>query len=248
MQEAAIREELRVARDKEIETAIARLEEASAQEATAAEEQVGGAFRLALASPGLYFATPPSRYSLKRHFVPTQMKQRIRRIQEKCDTQLRDAEKAERASLAKYAKAKEQLAEVTAELATVKGQLAQLERDAADAHAVSSRLQRERDRMSDVIRLEFAERLAELEKEVESSRHQLREEKTARRDELQALEARKEAEVDELHAKVKRALEKKDETVRSLRDQLQAANTRADHFEQLLTRQREALLEAQGDK
>lgn len=39
-QEAAIREELRVARDKEIETAIARLEEASAQETAAAEEQV----------------------------------------------------------------------------------------------------------------------------------------------------------------------------------------------------------------
>lgn len=235
-----------MARDREIEAAIARLEEASAQEATAAEEQVGRAIRIALASPC------PCRSLLNLRpnniFLPPQMKQRIRRIQEKCDTQLRDAEKAERASLAKYAKAKEQLAEVTAELATVKGQLAQLERDAADAQAVSSRLQRERDRMSDVIRLEFAERLAELEKEVESSRHQLREEKTARRDELQSLEARKEAEVDELHAKVKRALEKKDETVRSLRDQLQAANTRADHFEQLLTRQREALLEAQGDK
>ena len=246
-----------MARDKEIETAIARLEEASAQEAAAAEEQVWSrrpATWWLFCRAGLPQRTaastcaPAPLYPLNQTRFAAQMKQRIRRIQEKCDTQLRDAEKAERASLAKYAKAREQLAEVTAELATLRGQMAQLERDAADAQAVSSRLQRERDRMSDVIRLEFAERLAELEKEVETARQELREEKTARRSEVQELEARKEAEVDELHGKVKRALAKKDETVKSLREQVQAANTRADHFEQLLTRQREALLEARGDK
>lgn len=174
------------------------------------------------------------------------MKQRIRRIQEKSDAQLRDAEQAERTSLSRYATAREQLASLTAELATLKGALAHKETEAAEAQAVSARLQRERDRMSDVIRVEFAERLAALEAEAETARGELREERSARRAEAQEHDAQRERELDELHAKVRGALEKKDETVRTLREQLQAATVRADHLEQLLSRQREALLGGEG--
>ena len=60
--------------------------------------------------------------------------------------------------------------------------------------------------------------------------------------ELERVNQTKEREMAEVHERVKQALEKKEENLRTVRVQHEAALKRADHLEMLLERQRKELV------
>lgn len=74
---------------------------------------------------------------------------------------------------------------------------------------VADRLSEEKDRVRDVIRTEFADKLAELERDVEALRSQLSSSKTLHRDEVSRLQRSKDEELDAIHKRVQEAIAKK---------------------------------------
>ena len=60
--------------------------------------------------------------------------------------------------------------------------------------------------------------------------------------ELERVGTGKEREMEAVHERIKQALARKEENLRSLRQQYDAANRRAEHLEMLLERQRKQLL------
>ena len=170
-----------------------------------------------------------------------QMEKRVRRAREKFNTQLSDAEESERAMLAKYNDCKQRLTTALEELADFKGQQAQRESAMTEMRSITDRLTREKDRMRDVVRTEFAEKLASLEHDVETARAQLSEARAEHRSELSHLQRGKDEELDAIHTRVQEAIAKKDKTIALLREQFQASAVRADHLEQLLEKQRKQL-------
>ncbi|XP_048653417.1 centrosomal protein of 131 kDa isoform X2 [Marmota marmota marmota] len=98
---------------------------------------------------------------------------------------------------------------------------------------VNSELSRERGSLVEVVRQEFADRLAASEEENQRVRAELAE-----------LQARQQLELDEVHQRVKTALARKEKAVSSLRRQHEAAMKRADHLEELLEQHRRPPLSA----
>ncbi|KAM9296917.1 LOW QUALITY PROTEIN: centrosomal protein of 131 kDa [Gastrophryne carolinensis] len=107
---------------------------------------------------------------------------------------------------------------------------------------ITERLSEERRSLSDVIRQEFAERLVVTEDENKRLKMEASEAQARHRLELERLTREKEAELEEVHKRVKSAIVKKEETVTNLRKQCEAAVKRADHLEALLEQQRKQLL------
>jgi len=103
---------------------------------------------------------------------------------------------------------------------------------------VNEQLVSERGSLAEVLRREFADRLAASEEETRQLRAELAELRARQRLELEQLTREKQAELQEVHGRVKLALAKKEEAVRSLRKQHEAAVKRADHLEELLEQRR----------
>lgn len=104
----------------------------------------------------------------------------------------------------------------------------QREKELEQERSVNERLTAERSSLAQVVRQEFADRLA-------ASEEDNRQVKA----ELAALQARQRLELDEVHRRVRTALAKKEEAVSSLRRQHEAALRRADHLEELLEQHRQ---------
>lgn len=166
---------------------------------------------------------------------------RVRRLRTQHQAQLADAEQAERACLAKYTECRQSLMAKTEEVASLRGVLHQRDQDLARAEAVSAKLTAERDRLTEVIRSEFAERLATQEAELERARLAVQTQKDAAYREVTELRREKDTELDRLHERVEAAIAKKDETIAVLREKAEAATRRADHLEELLETQRQHL-------
>lgn len=171
-----------------------------------------------------------------------QLETRVRRVKDKFDAQLRDAEQSEQACIAKYNAARQRLVESNEECASLRGAMAQRDRDLAAEREIASRLTAERDRVSDIVRVEFSDKLASAEAENVQIHKELEEARASHRDATANLQNEKERTLDELHEKVSLAISKKDETIRTLKEQVDAASLRADHLEELLTTQREQVL------
>eukprot|EP00041_Stephanoeca_diplocostata_P020358 m.453723 g.453723 ORF g.453723 m.453723 type:complete len:878 (+) comp21554_c0_seq2:287-2920(+) len=169
--------------------------------------------------------------------------QRLKRMQQKMRNQLEDAEQAERATLAKYNDARQRLVEASEELSSVRGILVQREQDLARAQEVSERLSSERDKVADIVRVEFAESLATSEALVESLRRDLREAKETSYREIENVRSAKDAELDDIHHRVQKTVAKKDETILLLRAQAEAASKRVDQLESLVETQRQHMLQ-----
>ncbi|CAF1530285.1 unnamed protein product, partial [Rotaria sordida] len=116
---------------------------------------------------------------------------------------------------------------------------------------ITDTLQKERERLSDIIRQEFADRLVLTEEENRRikgdmaelrSRQQL--ELDRKKEEIELLQREKENELETVHEKIKQAISKKDEQVQALRGQFEAAVKRADHLEGLLAQQRKLIAAA----
>lgn len=167
---------------------------------------------------------------------------RMKRVREKYEAELRDLERSERTSLQKQQEMREKHSEMEAELLRLQSLLRQREQEISDLTQARDKLSEERRSLSEVIRQEFAERLIELEEENRRMKMEVSEAKARLRLEVERVTREKEEELAEVHQRVKSAILKKEETVNNLRKQHEAAVKRADHLESLLEQQRKQLL------
>uniref|UniRef100_A0A672K7K0 Centrosomal protein of 131 kDa-like n=1 Tax=Sinocyclocheilus grahami TaxID=75366 RepID=A0A672K7K0_SINGR len=163
---------------------------------------------------------------------------RIKRVREKYEAELRDLEHSERAALQKQQEMREKHSEMEAELLRLQSLLRQREQEISDLTRARDKLSDERRSLAEVIRQEFAERLVETEEENRRMKMEVSEAKARLRLELERVTREKEEELAEVHQRVKSAILKKEETVNNLRKQHEAAVKRADHLESLLEQQR----------
>ncbi|XP_016335794.1 centrosomal protein of 131 kDa-like isoform X2 [Sinocyclocheilus anshuiensis] len=163
---------------------------------------------------------------------------RIKRVREKYEAELRDLERSERAALQKQQELREKHSEMEAELLRLQTLLRQREQEISDLTRARDKLSDERRSLAEVIRQEFAERLVETEEENRRMKMEVSEAKAQLRLELERVTKEKEEELAEVHQRVKSAILKKEETVNNLRKQHEAAVKRADHLESLLEQQR----------
>uniref|UniRef100_A0A672K7H9 Centrosomal protein of 131 kDa-like n=1 Tax=Sinocyclocheilus grahami TaxID=75366 RepID=A0A672K7H9_SINGR len=153
---------------------------------------------------------------------------RIKRVREKYEAELRDLEHSERAALQKQQEMREKHSEMEAELLRLQSLLRQREQEISDLTRVTILiLSDERRSLAEVIRQEFAERLVETEEENRRMKMEVSEAKARLRLELERVTREKEEELAEVHQRSE-----------AKRIFLLAAVKRADHLESLLEQQR----------
>uniref|UniRef100_A0A672K8K0 Centrosomal protein of 131 kDa-like n=1 Tax=Sinocyclocheilus grahami TaxID=75366 RepID=A0A672K8K0_SINGR len=145
---------------------------------------------------------------------------RIKRVREKYEAELRDLEHSERAALQKQQEMREKHSEMEAELLRLQSLLRQREQEISDLTRARDKLSDERRSLAEVIRQEFAERLVETEEENRRMKMEVSEAKARLRLELERVTREKEEELAEVHQRS------------------EAAVKRADHLESLLEQQR----------
>ncbi|XP_027481833.1 centrosomal protein of 131 kDa [Zalophus californianus] len=163
---------------------------------------------------------------------------RVQRIRDKYNTELSELEQSERKLQERCTELKGRLGEAEGESERLQGLVRQKEKELAHLTAVNEQLVSERGSLAEVLRREFADQLAASEEETRQLRAELAELRARQRLELEQLTREKQAELQEVHGRVKVALAKKEEAVRSLRKQHEAAVKRADHLEELLQQRR----------
>ncbi|KAK1330738.1 hypothetical protein QTO34_008676 [Cnephaeus nilssonii] len=166
---------------------------------------------------------------------------RVKRLRDQHEAELAALEQAQRRLQDQCTELKGRLAEAEGEGARLQGLVRQKDKALAEAKAVNEQLAGERSGLAQVLRQEFADRLATSEEENRQVRAELAELRAQQRLELEQLRREKQAELEDVHARVKAALAKKEEAVSSLRRQHQAAVKRADHLEELLEQRRRPL-------
>eukprot|EP00071_Canis_lupus_P046042 XP_022279599.1 centrosomal protein of 131 kDa [Canis lupus familiaris] len=159
---------------------------------------------------------------------------RVQRLRDKYDAELSELEQSERKLQDRCTELKGRLGEAEGEGLRLQGLLRHKEKELARVTAVNEQLVGERSGLAEVLRREFADRLAASEEDTRVARAELAELRARQRLELEQLSREKQAELEEVHQRVKLALTKKEEAVRSLRKQHEAAVKRADHLEELL--------------
>lgn len=174
---------------------------------------------------------------------------KIRRIREKYEMEMRDLERSEQQALEKYNEMKARLTEVSGENECLLVKLNQKDQEIDNLQELTDKMHRERDRVSDIIRQEFADRLVTTDEENKRVKNEMSEMKARHRIELdrckeqmEDVRKQKDEEMEEVHKRVKQAIVKKEEVVTQLREQYNAAQKRADHLEGLLQQQRKQLL------
>uniref|UniRef100_A0A8D0NH53 Centrosomal protein 131 n=1 Tax=Sus scrofa TaxID=9823 RepID=A0A8D0NH53_PIG len=153
---------------------------------------------------------------------------RVKRVRDKYEAELSELEQSERKLQERCTELKGRLGEAEGENVRLQALVRQKETELADVKAVNEQLAGERSSLAQVLRQEFADRLAASEEENRQVKAELAE-----------LRARQRLELEQLtREKVKTALAKKEEAVSSLRKQHEAALKRADHLEELLGQRR----------
>ncbi|XP_044103179.1 centrosomal protein of 131 kDa isoform X1 [Neovison vison] len=159
---------------------------------------------------------------------------RVQRIRDQHAAELSELERAERTLQERCSELKGRLGEAEGESGRLRGLVRQKEKELAHLAAVNEQLVSERSDLAEVLRQEFAARLAASEEESRQLRAELAELRARQRLELEQLTQEKQAELEHVHGRVKAALAKKEEAVLGLRKQHQAAVKRAEHLEELL--------------
>uniref|UniRef100_A0AAX7V8F8 Centrosomal protein 131 n=1 Tax=Astatotilapia calliptera TaxID=8154 RepID=A0AAX7V8F8_ASTCA len=165
---------------------------------------------------------------------------RLKRVREKYETELRELERSERTAVAKQQDLRKQQMETEGELIRLQAALRQKEQETEE---ITDKLAEERRNLAEVIRQEFADRLVMTEEENHRLKVEVSEVRARMRLEVERVTREKEEELAEVHQRVKSAILKKEETVNNLRKQHEAALKRADHLEALWEQQRKQLLE-----
>uniref|UniRef100_A0A671N8R7 Centrosomal protein of 131 kDa n=1 Tax=Sinocyclocheilus anshuiensis TaxID=1608454 RepID=A0A671N8R7_9TELE len=142
---------------------------------------------------------------------------RIKRLREKYEAELRDLERSERAALQKQQEMREKHSEMEAELLRLQSLLRQREQEISDLTQARDKLSDERRSLAEVIRQEFAERLVETEEENRRMKMEVSEAKARLRLEVERVTRGKEEELAE-----------KEETVNNLRKQHEVSCNKPD--------------------
>ncbi|KAI1886441.1 hypothetical protein AGOR_G00195790 [Albula goreensis] len=167
---------------------------------------------------------------------------RLKRVREQYEAELREAELTERALQDRHKELKLKHSETEAQLLHLQVLLRHKDQEVQDLSQIRDKLSEERRSLAEVIRQEFADRLVATEEENRRVKVEVSELRARLRLELERVTREKEEELAEVHQRVKSAILKKEETVNSLRKQHEAALKRADHLEALLEQQRKQLL------
>ncbi|KAM6964398.1 centrosomal protein of 131 kDa [Tautogolabrus adspersus] len=168
---------------------------------------------------------------------------RVKRVREKYEAELRELERSERTAVEKQQELRRQQMEAEGELIRLQAVLRQKEQEMEDITLTRDKLVDERHSLAEVIRQEFADRLVMTEEENSRMKVEVSEVRARLRLEVERVIREKEEELAEVHQRVKSAILKKEETVNQLRKQHEAALKRADHLEALWEQQRKQLLE-----
>ncbi|XP_030610410.1 centrosomal protein of 131 kDa isoform X3 [Archocentrus centrarchus] len=168
---------------------------------------------------------------------------RLKRVREKYEAELRDLERSERVAVEKQQEVRKQQMETEGELIRLQAMLRQKEQEVEEITQARDKLAEERRSLAEVIRQEFADRLVMTEEENRRLKVEVSEVRARMRLEVERVTREKEEELAEVHQRVKSAILKKEETVNNLRKQHEAALKRADHLEALWEQQRKQLLE-----
>uniref|UniRef100_H3D2U6 Centrosomal protein 131 n=1 Tax=Tetraodon nigroviridis TaxID=99883 RepID=H3D2U6_TETNG len=171
---------------------------------------------------------------------------RVKRVRDKYEAELRELEQSERAAVEKHQELRRRQIEMEAELIRLQALLRQREEENEEITQARDKLLEERRSLAEVIRQEFAERLVTTEEENRRMKVELSEVRVRLRLEVERITKEKELELAEVHqrlARVKVAILKKDEVVNNLRRQHEAALKRSQHLEALWEEQRKQLLQ-----
>ncbi|XP_005453716.1 centrosomal protein of 131 kDa isoform X3 [Oreochromis niloticus] len=168
---------------------------------------------------------------------------RLKRVREKYEAELRELERSERTAVEKQQELRKQQMETEGELIRLQAALRQKEQETEEITQARDKLAEERRSLAEVIRQEFADRLVMTEEENRRLKVEVSEVRARMRLEVERVTREKEEELAEVHQRVKSAILKKEETVNNLRKQHEAALKRADHLEALWEQQRKQLLE-----
>ena len=109
-------------------------------------------------------------------------------------------------------------------------------------NTVVSRLTQERDRVTEVVRQEFVDKLVVTEGENKQLKLEIGELRARHKLDLEQANKANERELAAVHERVKQALAKKEDNLKTLRTQHEAALKRAEHLEMLLETQRRELI------
>ncbi|XP_076154172.1 centrosomal protein of 131 kDa isoform X1 [Alosa pseudoharengus] len=167
---------------------------------------------------------------------------RVKRVRDKYEAELRELERSERSTQEKQQELRKRQGDMEAELLRLQALLRQREQEMQDVTESRDKLAEERRSLAEVIRQEFAERLVQTEEDNRRMKTEVAEVRARLRLEVERVSREKEEELAEVHQRVKSAILKKEETVNNLRKQHEAAVKRADHLEALLEQQRKQLL------
>uniref|UniRef100_A0A8C7GTM7 Centrosomal protein 131 n=1 Tax=Oncorhynchus kisutch TaxID=8019 RepID=A0A8C7GTM7_ONCKI len=132
---------------------------------------------------------------------------RVKRVREKYEVELKELERSERSALEKQQEMKKRQSEMEGELITLQGHLRQREQEIEDITQIRDKLSEERRSLAEVIRQEFAERLIVTEDENRRMKTETSEVRARLRLEVERVTREKEEELAE------------EETVASLRKQ-----------------------------
>ncbi|XP_017667670.1 PREDICTED: centrosomal protein of 131 kDa isoform X2 [Lepidothrix coronata] len=150
---------------------------------------------------------------------------RIKRIRDKYEVELQELERSERKLQERCNELKGRLAELEGESIRLQGLLKHKEQEVEE------------------IRKEFVDKLVGMEEENTQLKAEMAELRARQRLELDRLVWEKDRELEEVHRRVKSAVQRKEESVSSLRKQYEAAVQRANLLESLLEQQRQLATE-----
>lgn len=179
---------------------------------------------------------------LQREQIEKTSENRIKRIREKYESELKEIEILERQTQEKYNNLKVQYSDMEAENMRLQSTVTQKDQEIMDVKKVKTKLVEERGNVTDIIREEFAERLVHTEEENKRMKNEIAQMRARQRLELDRVNKEKEEELSEVHKRVRAAIVKKEEAVANIKEQYEAAVKRADHLEGLLETQRKQLL------
>ncbi|CAH8650424.1 unnamed protein product [Schistosoma margrebowiei] len=227
--ETILKEQLKKERDRMLESAVQRLE-AEANEA--------------------------------RLEIDRQAEVKVKRVREKFQAEIEELERSERQAMEKYCLMKTQFLDKEHEADRLRSQLTQRDQELAEVRLLYEKLNQERQNISDVIRQEFADRLIYVEEENRSMKRELAElkarlkaEQERHEKDIDAIKKLNNSEIETVHLKIKEIIKKKEEKFAILREsfqnelekkdrELDAANQRAQHLEELIDHQSKQFLQA----
>jgi len=170
---------------------------------------------------------------------------RVRRIQEKMQAEIDLAEGNERDALKKYTEQKGKANHLAEELIASKHTSNLIAHDLNEKEQRLDKLMQERERVSDVIREEFADRIVKAERDLERTRADKAEAEARHRNEYNDLKRSREEELAALNERVQRAVKQRDVEIQRITEAAEQSSRRADYMEEMLDKQNK-LLRAKG--